>query len=137
MEYFKVNYDLLSKLKQINFNWFIIMILILVSVLLYVGSTIKYDRCIDTVGYVSDEYLILKIDIELSDKLINGKYLKLNDHKYQYSIVSYGEYEIINNQIYQDVYITISDTLINNYVGNVSIYYESKNILKYIYELFK
>lgn len=137
MEYFKINYYKLQNLSQLNFYKIIIFIILNLLILLIMGYFMStYDKVSFSAIY-NNNILTIKINNKLSDTLKNNKYIVFNDVKTKYKILEYGEYEIIGNEIYQEVNLSVDKEFINNEVGIVELYYDKQKIIKYIFELFK
>lgn len=137
MNYFKINYNRLENLPQIKFYKLIFLLIIILVILIFISSFMYTYKTINLYGYYTDEILHIKINNILSDKIKNGKYLTFNNKKTAYEVISYGEYEIIENEIYQDVSLELEKNFINNEIGTVKIKYDKKRIINYIFDLFK
>lgn len=137
MEYFKINYYKLQNLSQLNFYKIIIFIILNILILLIVGCFISIYNKASFSAIYNNNILTIKINNKLSDTLKNNKYIVFNDVKTGYEILEYGEYEIIGNEIYQKVNLSVDKEFINNEVGIVELYYNKQRIIKYIFELFK
>ena len=137
MEYFKINYDRLQNLHQIKYYKIIIIVLCLLSILVILGCFINISKKISFYGVYKDNVLKIQINSELSDILKNQKHIEFNDTKTAYKILRYGEYEIVDNKIYQEVDLAIEKNFSNNEVGLVELYYDKQTIIKYVFELFK
>jgi len=137
MEYFRINYNKLQNLSQKKY--YIVIIIVFLSLLLLISISCVIDTYekFSVYGVYNNNILKIKINNKLSDTLKNNQYIKFNEQKTTYKILSFGEYEIIDNEIYQEVNLAIDDNFINNEVGLVELYYDKKKIIKYILELFK
>lgn len=137
MKYFKVNYYKLQNLSQVNYCIIVIIIIFIFFILLLIASFTFVSNKTSFYGIYYDNILKIKINNKLSDTLKDNQYIIFNDKKTKYEILEYGAYEIINNEIYQEVSLTIEEDFINNEVGLVELYYDKKRVIKYIFELFK
>lgn len=137
MKYFKVNYDQLLNLKQINYFKYILFIIFLVSSLILFSHLVKISTKIECPAYYQNSKLILKINTNLSDNFRKNKYIYFNNTKVKYQIIEYQNYEIIENNIYQEMILTVDKEFVENEVGIVKLHYNSMPLIKYIFELFK
>lgn len=137
MEYFKINYNKLQNLHQIKFYIVIIIIIVILMFLIVTACFMSTTKKISLYGYYNEGVLKVKINNKLSDILKNNKTLEFNNHKISYKELSYGEYEILENEIYQEVDIAIEKKFLNNEIGTVEIHYDKQKVIKYIFDLFK
>jgi len=137
MNNFKVNYYKLQNLYQIKYYKFIILIFILLSMLIFISCFMTTYHKVSFPGIFNNGILNIKINKKLSDILKNKHNLKFNNKKTTYEILSYGDYEIVDNEIYQEVSLAIEEKFINNEVGIVELYYDKEKVVEYILKLFK
>lgn len=137
MKYFKINYCKLQNLTQINYYLVVFVIIILMFILLLVASLTTISIKEDFYGIYVDNVLNIKINVKLSDKFKSKEHIIFNNKKTKYKVVEFNEFEIVNNEIYQNITLTLDEEFKNNEVGLVELYYDKKSILKYIFELFK
>lgn len=137
MEYFKINYHRLQNLSQVSFYKIIFVFLSSLALLLILSCFIGAYHKISFPGIYNDNILRIKVNNKLSDKLKKNQYIEFNNKKTSYKIVEFGEYEIIDEEIYQEIALTIDETFIDNEVGIVELYYDKEKIIKHILELFK
>lgn len=137
MDYFRINYNRLENLKQINFYKVISAIILSLTILVVLACFIKISNKETFSGIYQEGKLTIKINTKLSDTLKNNKYVFFNDEKVRYKVQSFGEIEIIDNEIYQEATLTIDKKFVNNEVGLVELYYDKQKLIKYIFELFK
>lgn len=137
MDFFKINYSKLENLREIKFYKLILCICICFIILLVVSCNIKIHEEFQGYGIYSENILAFNITSELSDKLKNSKYIIFNDIKTKFEIREYGKYEIINNEVYQEIKIIIDEKFYHDEVGIVKFYYDEKSIYKYILNLFR
>lgn len=137
MEYFKINYHRLQNLSQVSFYKIIFVFLSSLALLLILSCFISAYHKISFPGFYNDNILRIKVNNKLSDKLKENQYIEFNNKKTSYKIVEFGEYEIIDEEIYQEIALTIDETFIDNEVGIVELYYDKEKIIKHILELFK
>ena len=130
MDYFKINYNKLENLRQINYYKFIIGMLIIIFVLFILGLKINTYHKLQTYGIYSNNSLQIKIESRLSDEMKNSEYIVFNDKKTKLK-------EIINNNIYQEITIIMDEKFYNNEIGLVEFYYGKESIFNYILDLFK
>ena len=93
----------------------------------------------NTKGYITNNNLILNIPYNYSDTIANGKYLKINNIKYNLKIITVNSpsVDINSNLIYQEIMVKLDQNLIynDNTVLNVSIYYNKEKLLDKIKKL--
>ncbi len=136
MNYFKVNYDYLKNIKENNYFIFIIITIFIAFYIIFLAFFIKVKSSIECVGIISDDLLKININSKLSDK-INNSQIKFKDTYIIPEIKDYGEFEIIDNEIYQIISLKVDAKFSNNEVGIVTIYYDEMPLWKYVLELFK
>ena len=137
MNYFKINYDKLKHLKiKKLFVLVLIFILFIISFLIF-GSLQEVTKKIVSYGIYDGEVLKLKVNNMLSDILKNNNTIYFKGQKTKYKISYFGNYEVIDNLVYQEVYLTIAGDFYPNEVGEVVLYYDKEKLNKYILELFK
>ncbi|MBE6156518.1 MAG: hypothetical protein E7161_02110 [Firmicutes bacterium] len=137
MKSYKINYHRLQNLFQIKYYIVVIIIVCLLTFLIIISCFINVYQISSFYGIYNDNVLKIKINNKLSDILKNNQYIEYNNQKTTYKILQFGEYEIINNEIYQEVDMTIDGNFVNNEVGLVKFYYNKQKIIEYILELFK
>lgn len=93
----------------------------------------------NTKGYITNNNLILNIPYNYSDTIANGKYLKINNIKYNLKIITVNSpnVDINSNLVYQEIMVKLDENLIynDNTVLNVSIYYNKEKLLDKIKKL--
>ena len=137
MNYLKINYQKLLNLKihkYIFWDFLFILIIILSLIYVFTHSISKRLTC-----YGVYDGLVLKIiaNESLSDAISKNKTLYFNNTKVNYEIDEYGEYQVIDDVIYQQIDLAIDKELYDNEVGEVKLYYEKKKLITFILELFK
>lgn len=137
MKYFNVNYDKLRNLRQIKLNHFFIIFVLSFLILIVISINTYKLKIITLYGIYNDNILTIKINKKLSDIFKNCEYIEFNNEKINYELFEYGNYEIIDNEIYQELKITVDETFLNNDIGIVKIHYDKKRLIMYILDLFK
>ncbi len=137
MDYFKVNYDKLKNLEQKNYYIIIVFGLFIILYVSFLAFFIKVKKNITYYGIINDGVLNLKINSELSDKIKKGNTLKFKDTTTSYTVLSFNEYDIIDNIIYESISLKLDGNFYNNEVGKVTIYYDDEKLCKYVFDLFK
>jgi len=137
MEYFQVNYSKLLNLKQINFYKLIIIIFCIFILIIVCSLNIKVFQKVECYGIFKDNILNININSKLSDKIKSSKYIIFNDKKIYFKINKYGNYELLNDEIYQDIELSTDKKFYDNEIGIVKFYYGKKSVFKYILDLFK
>lgn len=137
MDYFKINYNKLENLYQINFYKLVFVIFIFLIILFVMTFFIKVDKKWECYGIINDNILKIKINNELSDSLKSLEYIRFNDKNINFKINSFGNYEIVNNEIYQEIELIIDEKFYDNEIGLVEFYYDRGILFKYILDLFK
>ena len=137
MNYFQINYSRLRNLSQKHL--FIIIILIIIIGIFILGfSCFKVvSKKYNCYGVYQNNLLNIKVAQDKIDILKDNKELVFNNKEVKYKIKNMNEYEIIDNKIYQNIYLTIDGDVYDNEVGEVEIYYHKEKLIKFIFELFK
>jgi len=135
MDYFKVNYNKLQYMPQLNFNKIIILLTISIVFLIVIALNLKIYHSFECYGVYSNNLLTIKINNELSDEIKNSKYITFNKVKTNFKINNYGKYEITNEKIYQEIELIIDEEFYDDEIGLVKFYYDKKNIFKFIFNI--
>ena len=137
MNYFQVNYYRLRNLSQKHLFAIIILIIIIGIFILGFSYFKVVSRKYNCYGIYQNKLLNLKVMQDKIDIFKDNKELVFNNHQVAYKIKNMGEYELIDNKIYQNIYLTIDGDVYDNEVGEVEIYYRKEKLIKFIFELFK
>lgn len=137
MDYYKINYEKLQRLYQIKFIIIVVFIIFLFIILALYSLTFKIDKVISCYGVVEDNKLKIKIESELSDTLKNGNKLSFNGTFTTYWISEFSSYDIVDNVVFEEVYLTVDKKFYDNEVGIVELHYGKQKLLTYILELFE
>lgn len=137
MDLFKINYNKLSNLRQLNFNILIIIVMLLFMILIFVSLNIEVYKTFECMGIYSNNTLKIKINSKLSDNLKNAEYSFFQNQKLNFQIVNFGSYELIDNTIFQEIDLSVDKKFYDNEIGLVEFYYQKQKLLIYIFDLFK
>lgn len=137
MNYLHINYYKLRNLPQFKFYIIGIIITIIFLVILILSFFLKVNKKVECFGIYENKILKIQINSELSDIIKNNNVLYFNNMKTSYEIIRFGNYEFINNNVYEMIEIAVDEWIYNNEVGKVTIYYEKQRLIFYIFELFK
>lgn len=137
MDYFKVNYHRLANLNQIKYFYFVIFVLILIFVIIFFSFKIRVSKVLNSYGIYHDGVLTIKIQNKLSDIIINNNMLSFDNKDTKYLIQDFGDYEIINDDIYQEINLIVDEKFYENEIGVVKVRYEERRIIKHILKLLK
>lgn len=137
MNYFQVNYYRLRNLSQKHLFAIIILIIIIGIFILGFSYFKVVSRKYNCYGIYQNNLLNIKVMQDKIDIFKDNKKLIFNKKEVKYKINNMGEYELIDNKIYQNIYLTIDGDVYDNEVGEVEIYYRKEKLIKFIFELFK
>ena len=137
MELFKINYNKLSNLRQLKFNLIVIIVILLFVMLIFLALNIEVYKKFECMGIYSNNTLKITINSELSDNLKNAEYIIFQNKKLIFQIVNFGNYEVIDNTIFQEIDLSVDEKFYDNEIGLVEFYYQKQKLLFYIFELFK
>ena len=137
MNYFQVNYYRLRNLSQKHLFAIIILIIIIGIFILGFSYFKVVSRKYNCYGIYQNKLLNIKVMQDKIDIFKDNKKLIFNKKEVKYKIKNMGEYELIDNKIYQNIYLTIDGDVYDNEVGEVEIYYRKEKLIKFIFELFK
>jgi hypothetical protein len=137
MNYWRINYNKLANLKQINYFSILMVIVILFILLLIIAINTYAYHTISFYGIYNDNQLYIKIDNKLSDIVKNNDYLMFNDIKVKYKVNKFLDNEISNEGIITNISLDVDKAFLNNEVGLIKINYKRQRLIKYIFELFK
>ena len=137
MNYFQVNYYRLRNLSQKHLFAIIILIIIIGIFILGFSYFKVVSRKYNCYGIYQNNLLNIKVMQDKIDIFKDNKKLIFNNKDVKYKIKNMGEYELIDNKIYQNIYLTIDGDVYDNEVGEVEIYYHKEKLIKFIFELFK
>lgn len=129
-ELLRIDCKIYKKILIVVFGIIIIFLLLL---------NMNFYDVYNTKGYITNNNLILNIPYNYSDTIANGKYLKINNIKYNLKIITVNSpsVDINSNLIYQEIVVKLDENLIynDNTVLNVSIYYNKEKLLDKIKKL--
>ncbi len=129
-ELLRIDCKIYKKILIVVFGIIIIFLLLL---------NMNFYDVYNTKGYITNNNLILNIPYNYSDTIANGKYLKINNIKYNLKIITVNSpsVDINSNLIYQEIMVKLDENLIynDNTVLNVSIYYNKEKLLDKIKKL--
>lgn len=137
MNYFQVNYYRLRNLSQKHLFAIIILIIIIGIFILGFSYFKVVSRKYNCYGIYQNNLLNIKVIQDKIDIFKDNKKLIFNNKDVKYKINNMGGYELIDNKIYQNIYLTIDGDVYDNEVGEVEIYYRKEKLIKFIFELFK
>lgn len=137
MDYFKVNYDKLKNMEVKDFYILIYVFIFICFYLLFLSCFLKVKVRVSCYGIIEDGLLKVGVSPLFSEKIKNGHQLKFKDTVTNYEIVKFGEYEIVDNNIIEEVYLKVDANYYDNEIGEVEIYYDEVKLCKYILDLFK
>lgn len=137
MNYFQVNYYRLRNLSQKHLFAIIILIIIIGIFILGFSYFKVVSRKYNCYGIYQNNLLNIKVMQDKIDIFKDNKKLIFNNKDVKYKINNMGDYELIDNKIYQNIYLTIDGDVYDNEVGEVEIYYRKEKLIKFIFELFK
>lgn len=137
MDYFKINYSKLKSLPIIGINKLIIVLVIIIIFVIFCASKITIYEKEKVYGIYLDNILTIKVNNMYSKHLDKSEYIIFNNKMVNFKLKEYGEYEIINNEIYQEIKIIVDEEFYQNEVGIVEFYFDKKSLLKYIINLLK
>lgn len=137
MEYYKINYNKLSNLYQRKYFIFMIIIIILIIILIIISSLKEINKSELLYGIYDSNILKFKINSKLSDTIKKNNIIIFNDQEVTYDFISFDDYEVINNELYQTVNLKIDGYFYPNEVGIIKLCYGKEKIIAYIFELFK
>ena len=118
-----MSYDELINIKYHLYHVFIIVTIIVLIISIFLLH-IKVYNAFNTKGYIKNNKLVINIPIENSNIIINGKYLKIDNKKYNYEIENISEILLSNNINYQEVILNIENDFKENTIIDVTIYYD-------------
>lgn len=125
------NYYELLNIKYKN-HIIIYLILIIIFILLIVSLNIdSYDEY-KTYGVYKNKTLIVSIPVINSDNLLTGKYLQINNKKYNYEINKISDLYVENYINYEDFEINIEKSFLENEVVEITFYSNKEKMIKKI-----
>ncbi len=137
MDYLKINYHKLLHLKIHRGILFDLLLILAISLILIYAFTHSITKKMDCYGVYDGLVLQIVASEALSEAISKSHTLVFNDTKFNYEVDEYGEYQIVDDVIYQQIDIAIDKELPPNEVGKVTIYYEKEKIITFILKLFK
>ena len=122
-----MSYDELINIKYHLYHVFIIVTIIVLIISIFLLN-IKVYNAFNTKGYIKNNKLVINIPTENSNIIINGKYLKIDNKKYNYEIENISEILLSNNINYQEVILNIENDFKENTIIDVTIYYDLEKV---------
>lgn len=107
---------------------------ILIVLLYFANSMYTYDNLIVS-GIYSEEIISINVLSDYSSIITRGEYIKIDDEKYEYQVLSVSE--IISDGInyYQTIEIEVPKNYFDNEVLEINIFYDHEKIIKKIKKL--
>ena len=136
MNYERINYDELKRLKQINYHFFLIGLIILGILIFIFCIFIHVSKEAKFYGYYDNDELVINVDNKLSDYIKKNHQLKFKDTYYEYRVKSFKEYNLVDNVVYEKMSLAVEGPL-NGEIGEVTIFYDNVRLIKFILDLFK
>lgn len=136
MNFYKINYDNIRNLKIINFGKLLYLLIIIILIIGYISFIYSVTKYVNSYGYIKEKNLYTKIIYNKTDDIKTSNYLLLNNKKYKIKEINILDYEIIDDNIYEDLMIVLDDSL-DNEVGLVKFIIKKEKIINYILDLFK
>lgn len=137
MEYFNCNYSKLNNLPEIKLYKLIYIVIIIIIIIVILSFKIKIYKHGECYGIYQNNVIMINIESKLSENLEKSEYIIFDNQQLNFKIKEYGEYEIINNEVYQEIKITVDKEFYSNQVGLVKFYYDEECVIKFILDLFK
>ena len=133
-----MNYEELLRIDCIIYKKILIIAIIIIIIFLCLLNVTFYD-VYNTKGYITNNNLVLNIPYDYSDTIAKGKYLKINNTKYNLKIIAVNSpiADTNSNLTYQQIIISLDEILNykDNTILNVSIYYNKEKLLDKIKRL--
>lgn len=136
MNLFNINYDKLSNLKQINFKVLILIVIFSLFVLIFISFKIDIYNIGEFYGIYKNNKLNVQIDRKLSENIHNVDYIIFKKEKILIKNIDFINYEVIDNNIVENIELKLDKGLFDNEVGIVKFYYGKQKLINYILELF-
>ncbi len=137
MNYLKINYQKLLHLKIPRGIFLDLLFALLIIFLIIYSNTHYITKKITCYGVYDGLVLSIMANGTLSDALSENRTLYFNKQKVNYEIDEYGEYEVIDEVIYQQIDLNLDKELYDNEAGLVTLYYGKEKIITFILKLFK
>lgn len=109
--------------------------IIIIGIFIILASIYDYRTYLITNARVVNNQLELLIKCDDVKYVVDNNYLMIEHEKYEYKIIRIDNEVVtgMDNNIYQYVYLDISNTLnINNYLYQIRILKEKKKLIKYL-----
>ncbi len=137
MNYYNICYESLKNIKEIKYFRFLIIFLVILIGLIFLIRNLVVTNNYEVYGVYENNSLHLKTTNILSDKLNIGNEIIFNGRIVEINAIKYGNYEFIDDILYQDIYLTLNEEFYQNEIGIVKIQDNNYKLLKYVLELFK
>ncbi len=137
MDYLKINYYKLQHLKIKKYNLLIFLIIgLIIFSFIYINQK-EIPKRIESYGVYDGLVLKIIADKSLSEAITKNNSLTFKGKKVNYEIAEFGEYEMLNNTLYQEIDLIIDKDYNPNETGEVIVYFDQVKIRTFILELFK
>ena len=122
-----------------KYNWLLLISFILFLFLLTASICIKTYDSYKCIGIVDNNQIIMKINSNNVKKVLDSKFLIIDNKKIKFSIQSVGElqYDEYSNENYQIVIISTSDNYLDNLALELTFYNNKQRIITKIINLLK
>ena len=128
-------YDLLNK--KYHFKYYIILLIVIFIIPIIYVSNKSINDVYKTIGYVSNNKIVINVPLEYSDTLNKLVYIKIEEDNYYLKDLTISEILLEPNSLinYQEVYININDTYKENMIVPITIYYNEEKVFTKLQKL--
>lgn len=137
MNLFKMNYNKLFNLKQLNFNLVIYGTIIFLGIVCLISFYIEVYQIDEFYGIYENNKLNVKISEKLSENIHDIDYIEFKNEKIKIKNIEFINYEIVDNSIFENIELEIDKKFLDNEIGKVKFYYGKQKLIKYIFDLFE
>lgn len=129
-----INYEDLLYIKYKK-NIVVYMFLILLVLLSFISYKVMAYNNLESSGIYKEGFVEVTLTVDSIETIKNGDFLKIDNIKYYYEIINFGEISSYENIYFQSVYIKIEKEFYENEIVEFNIFYDKERIIKKVINL--
>ncbi len=131
-----MNYNVLKNIREINYFKIILLVFIIIFISVLITMFIKINVSNTYSGIYNNNVINLKIERNQLSEIIKNKKLLINKEEVLINNIEINNYEIIDDNIFGNILITVDKSFINNEILDIEVV-NKERLLYYILKLFK
>ena len=131
-----MNYNVLKNIRERDYFKIILLVFIIIFISALITIFIKINVSNTYSGIYNNNVINLKIERNQLSEIIKNKKLLINKEEVLINNIEINNYEIIDDNIFGNILITVDKSFINNEILDIEVI-NKERLLYYILKLFK